>query len=315
MKLKDACPWKKSYDQCRQCIKKQRHKKNKNKIKSRDITLLTKVHIVKAIVFPVMHELDHKEGWALKNWCFWTVVLEKTLESPLDCKEIKPELILKEINPEYSLEALMLKLKLQYFGHLVRRADLLGKTLMLGKTEGRGRWGWQRMRWMDGISNSIDMSLSKLRKTVKDRDAWCAAVHGVEKSETQLRDWTATKDNYKFKTKGLILLVESERIDFTSLSFLELVVLVAQLCETLCSPVDWGLFSSSVHEIFQGRIVVYCHFLFEGSSSLLWKTLFWLKYIVKFLKKLINPLTSFRIQKCLFKDLRITSFKCNHQRR
>ena len=90
MKLKDACPWKKSYDQCRQCIKKQRHKKNKNKIKSRDITLLTKVHIVKAIVFPVMHELDHKEGWALKNWCFWTVVLEKTLESPLDCKEFQP---------------------------------------------------------------------------------------------------------------------------------------------------------------------------------------------------------------------------------
>ena len=89
MKLKDACPWKKSYDQCRQCIKKQRHKKNKNKIKSRDITLLTKVHIVKAIVFPVMHELDHKEGWALKNWCFWTVVLEKTLETPSDCKEIK----------------------------------------------------------------------------------------------------------------------------------------------------------------------------------------------------------------------------------
>ena len=140
MKLKDACPWKKSYDQCRQCIKKQRHKKNKNKIKSRDITLLTKVHIVKAIVFPVMHELDHKEGWALKNWCFWTVVLEKTLESPLDCKEIKPELILKEINPEYSVEGLILKLKLQYFGYLMRRVNSMEKTLMLGKTEGRKKW-------------------------------------------------------------------------------------------------------------------------------------------------------------------------------
>ena len=209
----------------------------------------------------------------------------------------------------------MLKLKLQYFGHLVRRADSLEKTLMLGKTEGRRRWGSQRMRRMDGISDSMAMSLNKLWKTVKDRDAWCPAVHGVAKSQTQLTDWTTTKDNYKFKTKGLILLVESKKIDFISLSFLELVVLVAQLCETLCNPVDWGLFSSSVHEIFQGRIVVYCHFLLKGSSSLLWKTLFWLKYSVKFFKKLINPLASFRIQKCLFKDLGITSFKCNHQRR
>ena len=184
---------------------------------------------------------------------------------------------------------------------------------MLGKIEGRRRWGWQRTRWMDSISDAMDMSLSKLQKTVKDRDAWCPAVHGVEKSQTQLTAWTTTKDNYKFKTKGLILLVESKRIDFISLSFLELVVLVAQLCETLCSPMDWGLFSSSVHEIFQGRIVVYCHFLLKEFSSLLWKTLFWLKYTVKFFKKLINPLTSFRILKCLFKDLGTTSFKCNHQ--
>ena len=100
--------------------------------------------------------MDHKEGWALKNWCFWTMVLKKTLENPLDCKEIKP------VNPEYSLEGLMLKLKLWYFGHLMQSANSLEKTLMLGKIEGRRRRGWQRMRWLDDITDSMDMSLSKL---------------------------------------------------------------------------------------------------------------------------------------------------------
>ena len=126
-------------------------------LKSRDVTLSTKVCIVKAMVFPVVHvwmwELDHKEGRSLRNWCFWTVVLEKTLESALDSKEIKPA-NLKEINPEYSLEGLnlpMLNLKLQYCGHLMRRADSLEKTLMLGKTDGRGRRGWHRMTLLDGI--------------------------------------------------------------------------------------------------------------------------------------------------------------------
>ena len=182
MKLKDTCSLEEKYDQTRQYNKKQRHY-FANKGLSTQSYDFSSSHVE-------MWELDHKESWVPKNWCFWTVVLEKTLESPLDCKEIKP------VNPKGNQSWIFIgrtdaEAKAPILWPLMRRTDSFEKTLMLGKIEGRRRRGWRRMRWLDGITDLMHISLSKLQKLVMEREAWHAAVHAVTKSDmTKQLHWT-----------------------------------------------------------------------------------------------------------------------------